>query len=127
MPLNFTGIVFVEHVLAKDSADVNSPKFSADVLAESSSGLSVPFRISVWVNMENNMFPPVADQLFQLDGKMSSSTGGPLQIKAMRFFPLYEVSKVYAPFITGTGLYLGRPEDGLFNLKSPTYATGIVA
>lgn len=124
MPLNFSGTVMVEQAVARDDKDLNSPKFSAVVLAESSAGVSVPFTVSVWVDMDNNMFPPVENQLFHLDGKLSSGTDGALQIEALRFYPLHDVKKVYSPFITGTGLYLGRPEDGLFNLKSPTYVSG---
>lgn len=124
MPLNFTGVIFVENVHEKDAAKISSPKFSTDVLAESSSVLSIPFRISVWVDVDSSMFPPVVDQIFHLDAKLSSSTDGSLHIEALRFFPLYDVTKVFPPFIIGTGLYLGRPEDGIFQIKCPTYANG---
>jgi hypothetical protein len=57
MPLNFTGMVLVEKVLEKDAAANSSPMFNSIVLAESSAGVSVPFSLSVWVNIKNNMFP----------------------------------------------------------------------
>lgn len=124
MPLNFTGVVFVEIVHPQEEAVTNSPRFRATVLVESTSGVSVPFGVSVWVDPENNVFPPVENQLFQLDGKLSSDVDEILMVEALRFHPVTGINMVLAPFIIGTGLFMGRPEDGLFNLKCPTYASG---
>ena len=73
------------------------------------------------------MDPPVPDMLFHLDGKLSSGADNILCIEAIRFSPLNGVTTALTPLILGTGLYLGRPEDGLFNLKCTSYANGSAA
>ncbi len=59
------------------------------------------------------MYPPVADMLFHLDWKLSSGVDNILCIEAIRFSPLNGVTAALTALILGTGLYLGRPEDGL--------------
>lgn len=127
MPLTFTGLVMVEEVFDKEDNQANSPSFNAVVVAETSSGMSVPFKVSIWVDMDNNMYAPIVDHLFQLDGKLSSGAEDMLQVEAIRFFPMYGVGTALPAFIIGTGLFVGRPEDGLFNLKSSSYANGATA
>lgn len=124
MPLTFSGLVMVEELIDTESNQANSPGFNAIVVAQSSSDASIPFKVSIWVDTDNNMYPPVEFQLFHLDGKLSSGTENMLEIEAMRFFPMVGISTALPAFILGTGLFIGRPKAGLFNLKSMAYANG---
>ena len=72
MPLSFSGVVFVESV---DASTSNSATATASIAVEGASGFTFDMKLSVWVDAANSLYAPLAEELFQVERKMTFKDG----------------------------------------------------
>ena len=123
MPLSFSGVIFVESV---DASTSNSATVTASIVVEGASGFTFDMKLSVWVDVANSLYAPLAEELFQVEGKMTFKDEM-FFIEAIRCFPAMTVIKMFPPMIFGTATYKGKPEEEKFSMASHVYAIGAAA